>query len=627
MLRLKRSLLAVVEHVRAAASSRPFLRRLLRPLRHLLPLLKKPGLGAEAHVYRRWVAAHATLSAADRAAIRRHIAASPVRPVFSVVMPAYETPERFLREAIASVQAQIYPHWELCVADDASPSRTVGRVLAEAAAADARIRWMRRESNGHISAASNTALAMSRGDWVVLMDHDDLLAPEALYELMAEIADHPDAQVIYSDEDKIDESGLRFGPYFKPDYDPDLLLGQNVVSHLGAYRRDLLQRIGGFREGFEGSQDHDLTLRATMACPPTALRHIPRVLYHWRQNAGPASFSESFLARCIAASRRAVAEHLASQGVDAEVTAAPLLSHFNRVLYPLPDPPPLVSVIVPTRDRAALLRDCLDGVLHRTDYPAIEVLVADNGSTEPETNALFAELGADPRLRILPMPGPFNYSRLNNRAVAEARGEVLLLLNNDTKVIDRDWLRIMVAQAVRRGVGAVGCKLLYADDRVQHGGVVLGLGPERIAGHFEPGAPRLGVGHFGWLALQRSVSAVTAACMVLRRDIFLEVGGFDEENLPVAYNDVDLCLRIAERGYRNVWTPFAELYHLESASRGGDLGGEKAERARQELAYMRHRWAGQLDNDPYWNPNLSLQTGRADLIEPPRQAKRWATYP
>jgi glycosyltransferase involved in cell wall biosynthesis len=626
LLTLKPSLLTAAEYVRAFAGSRPLLRLLLRPLRHLLPPLKKPPLSAGAHAYRRWVAAHAALTAADRAAMERHIAASPVRPLFSVVMPAYETPEHFLREAIASVQAQIYPHWELCVADDASPSRTVSQVLAEASAADARIRWVRRESNGHISAASNTALAMSRGDWVVLMDHDDLLAPEALYELMAEIADHPDAHMIYSDEDKIDENGFRYGPYFKPDYDPDLLLGQNMVSHLGAYRRDLLERIGGFREGLEGSQDHDLTLRATLACPPAAVRHIPRVLYHWRQNAGSASFSESFLARCIAASRRAVAEHLAAQGIAAEVTAAPLLSHFSRVLYPLPDPPPLVSVIVPTRDRAALLRDCLDGILHRTDYPAIEVLIADNGSTEPETKALFAELGGDPRLRILPMPGPFNYSRLNNRAAAEARGEVLLLLNNDTKVIDGDWLRILVAQAMRQGVGAVGCKLLYADGKVQHGGVVLGLGPERIAGHFEPGAPRRDTGQFGWLALQRSVSAVTAACMVLRRDIFLEAGGFDEENLPVAYNDVDLCLRIAERGYRNVWTPFAELYHLESASRGDDLKGEKAARARQEIAYMRHRWGGQLDNDPYWNPNLSLQTGREDLIEPPRQAKRWAAY-
>ncbi|HEY4254539.1 MAG TPA: glycosyltransferase family 2 protein [Roseomonas sp.] len=617
-----------INRARLFVRARPGLKRRLLPIiRPLLPLLRARGVGMTPRQYRRWIARFDALSAADRAAIGRQIAALPDCPVFSVVMPAYGTPEHFLRQAIASVQAQLYPHWELCIADDASPTPTVARVLAEAAAADPRIRWIRRPVNGHISAASNSALGLARGAWVVLMDHDDLLAPEALHELAVAIAAHPDVQVIYSDEDKVDGAGRRYGPYFKPDFDPDLLLGQNMISHLGAYRRDLLDRIGGFREGFEGSQDHDLALRATAACGPAAVRHIPRVLYHWRQDAGPASFSESSLERCILASRRAVTEHLAGQGVAATVSAAPLAALHSRVAFPLPAPAPLVSVIVPTRDRAPLLRACLDGVLRRTDYPAIEVLVADNGSVEPATFALFEALREDPRVRILPMPGPFNYSHLNNRAAAEARGEVLVLLNNDIDVIGPDWLGEMVSQAVRPGVGAVGAKLLYADGRLQHGGILLGLGwPTGVAGHFATGAPGGDAGPFGWLALLRGASAVTGACLAVRREVFNAVGGLDEVNLPVAFNDVDFCLRLREAGYRNLWTPFAELHHLESASRGDDHGRGNAERASREMIYMHARWGALLHEDPHWNPNLSLVSGGMDLAGTPRRDKSWAGF-
>jgi GT2 family glycosyltransferase len=604
---------------------RPWLKRpLLRLLRPVLPYLQSRSVRINAASYATWITRHDTLRKDDIAAIRAHVARLPAAPLISVVMPAYETPERFLREAIASVRAQFWPHWELCIADDASPSPHVAAVLAEAAREDPRIRWVRRAANGHISAASNSALALATGEWVALMDHDDTLPPHALYEVALEAMAHPDAALIYSDEDKVDGEGRRSDPYFKPDIDPDLLLGQNMVSHLGVYRRDVLLALGGLREGLEGSQDHDLALRVLAACGPARVRHIPAVLYHWRQAAGPASFSESWLARCVAAGQRAVADHLAARGLTASVGPAPDAPMHYRVTWKLPDPAPLVSVIVPTRDRAELLRACLEGVLHGTDYPALEVLVADNGSVEPATQALFAGLAADPRVRILPMPGPFNYARLNNRAAAEARGEVLLLLNNDTEVMDPGWLREMVSQAMRPEIGAVGAKLLYGDGTVQHGGVILGTGwPGGVAGHAYPKSPGEATGAFGLLVLARTASAVTAACLALRKEVWDAVGGFDEAHLAVAFNDVDLCLKIRAEGWRNLWTPHATLRHLESVSRGRDLAGAGATRFAREVATMRARWGAALDQDPYWNPNLALDSGHRGLAFPPRRDKPW----
>lgn len=571
--------------------------------------------------YASWIARFDTLSNADRAAIRAHVAALPARPLISVVMPAYETPEPLLRAAIDSVQAQLWPHWELCVADDASPSPHVARILAEAAARDPRIRWVRRERNGHIPAATNSALALARGEYVALMDHDDLLPDHALYQVAAEIAAHPDAQVLYSDEDKLDAEGRRFGAYFKPDFDPDLLLGQNMVSHLGVYRRDLLQAIGGLREGLEGSQDHDLALRATAAAGPARVRHIPAILYHWRQTGQADSFSQAQLDRCTAASRRAVADALAARGVVARLEPAPLAPSHTRVVWPLPDPAPLVSVIVPTRDRAGLLATCAEGVLARTDYPAIEFLVVDNGSEEAGTLALFDRLRADPRVRILAAPGPFNYAALNNQAAAEARGEVLLLLNNDIDVMEPGWLRELASQALRPEVGAVGAKLLYADGRLQHGGVVTGVAG--VADHYLLRSAPGDSGYFGSLALVREVSAVTGACLALRRTVFEQVGGLDAANLAVAFNDIDLCLRIRAAGYRILWTPFAELHHLESASRGKDLAPEKAQRFAGEIAYMKRRWGATLMRDPFYSPWMSLDGAHCALAREPRRIPPW----
>jgi GT2 family glycosyltransferase len=607
-------------------SALPYRIRLGGLIRQWLPMGAQPRNRAlrdprDAASYQAWLAAQAPLSPADRAAIAAHVAAMPATPLISVVMPVHEPPAASLLEAIASVRAQLYPHWELCIADDASRAPHVARILADAAAADRRIRWVRRDTNGHISAATNTALALATGEFVALMDHDDLLAEHALYAMAAEIEAHPDAALVYSDEDKIDGQGRRYGPNFKPDFDPDLLFQQNVVSHLGLYRRDLLVALGGLREGFEGSQDHDLALRFSMACGAARVRHIPFVLYHWRQSGGPDSFSQKALDRCVQAGRRAIAEALATAGAEARLETPPLAPTYWRVVWPVPDPAPLVSIIVPTRDHAGMLAACAEGVLDRTDYPAIELIIVDNGSEQAETLALFDRLAEDPRVRILSAPGPFNYAALNNRAAAEARGDILLLLNNDIEVISAGWLRELVSQALRPDVGAVGAKLLYADDTLQHGGVVLGLGG--VAGHYLTGAGRDDAGNSGSLGLVREVSAATAACLALRRGVFEAVGGFDAANLPVAFNDVDLCLRIRAAGWRILWTPFAELYHLESASRGSDLTAEKARRFAGEVAHMQRRWGATLAGDPFGNPNLNTEGPVALLAARPPRFQPW----
>jgi glycosyltransferase involved in cell wall biosynthesis len=603
----------------------PALKRALRPL---IPYIARPLSRIRAQPftqrdYRKWIAENDRLTPADEQAIRVDIARFSHRPLLSIIMATYETPEAYLRAAIASVQAQIYDHWELCIADDASTLPYVATILRQAAAADPRIRVASRTVRGHMSVASNTALELARGEWVVLMDHDDLIPPDALYELVAEMNDRPDAQIIYTDEDKIDGHNQRYSPYFKPDFDPDLLLGQNLLNHLTAYRRGLVLSVGGFREGFEGAQDHDLALRATAACGPDAVRHIPRVLYHWRQLKTSGNFSQTLREQCVSSARRAVAEHLESRGIPARIV--PLAPVGHRIMFPLPKSAPLVSILIPTRNRADLLRVCLDGILNKTDYPALEVLVADNGSTEPDALDLLRDVQADPRVRILDLPGPFNFAGITNTAASEAQGDILLLLNNDIEVIRGDWLKEMVTLAVRSDVGAVGCRLLYPNGRLQHGGTVLGIGG--VADHLMVGAHRNDTGPFGVLKLLRSAGAVTAACLALRREVWEAVGGMDDINLAVAFNDVDLCLKIRQLGLRVVWTPFAELYHHESASRGSDLSPEKARRFRQEIDHITRRWDDVLLNDPYYNPNFSLDNASFVLAPSPRRKRRYHAAP
>ena len=571
--------------------------------------------------YSRWVDFHDTLSDTDRRAIRARLTRLPYRPLISVVMPVYNTPRDFLRKAVASVQAQLYPDWELCIADDASPEPEVFALLQELAAADERIKIMRRESNGHISASSNSALALATGEFVALMDHDDVLAEHALFEVVAALNANRDLDLIYSDEDHIDQHGRRNNAYFKSDFNLDLLLGHNLISHLGVYRRSLLEEVGGFRLGFEGSQDYDLALRVVDATVPARIHHIPAVLYHWRSNTGEATFSEAFMQRCIDTARRALTDHLERRGQAGVVLAHPQLPLWQRVKRAVPDPAPLVSVIVPTKDKPEILGPCIEGLLNRTDYNHLQVIIVDHQSTDPDALDLLGRLAKEPRVEIMPYEGPFNYSAINNAAVKRARGYLLALLNNDVDVINPDWLDEMVALAVLPEVGAVGAKLLYPDDRVQHAGVL--LGPGGVAGHYFHLVDGDDFGYFGRAVMTSSVAAVTAACLVVRRSVFDEVGGFDAENLPVAFNDVDLCLKIGEAGYRNVWTPHARLYHHESISRGSDQVGDRLAAFNREVEFMLQKWDGLLAADPFYNPNLHLPAANFAMSFPPRRRKPW----
>ena len=567
--------------------------------------------------YSKWTRRFDTLTDEIRAKMRRIADGFAYKPLISVVMPCYNPKPEWLREAIESVRRQIYPHWELCIADDASTDPTIRSIMEDYSRRDARIRVVFRSINGHISAASNSALALAAGEYVALLDHDDILAEQALFWVAEAINRHPDAGLIYSDEDKITESGIRRDPNFKCDWNYDLFLSQNMICHLGVYKAWLLCKIGGFREELEGAQDYDLALRFIEQLYPSQIVHIPRVLYHWRVHLNSAAQNANAKPYAYVAAERALNEHLARKGISAQAKRLQNCSSY-RVRYMLPEPAPLVTLIIPTRNGLHLIRQCLSSILEKTDYLNYEIIVVDYGSDDPQTLAYFDIIGSDPRIRILRDDRPFNYSALNNRAVRVAQGELVGLINNDIEVISPDWLTEMVSIALQPGVGAVGARLWYPDNTLQHGGVVLGVGG--VATHSHNHLPRGNPGYFGRAMLQQSFSAVTAACLVVRRSIFLEVGGFEEENLKIAFGDVDFCLRVREAGYRNVWTPYAEAYHHESATRGYEDTPEKQARFAGEIRYMQDRWGSLLLNDPAYSANLTLDREDFSYAWPPRVA-------
>ena len=537
------------------------------------------------------------------------------RPLVSVLVPVYNTPERWLRRCIESVQAQAYPAWELCIADDASTKPHVARILAEYASMDSRIRYVVRDSNGHIAEASNSALEIARGEYVALLDHDDELHPLALLECVSAFQYNPDWQMLFTDEDKMDEKGERSDPYFKSDWNPDLFFSQNCVCHLTVYRRELVEQVGGLRAGTEGAQDWDLTLRVIEHLQPDQIGHVPKVLYHWRMISGSTALAPGEKSYAHLAAKRVLGEYFTRNKIGAKVLEMPGYSGYFRISYAVTEPAPLVSLLIPTRDRVDLLRRCVDSILEKTTYPNYEIIVLDNDSSERETLDYLAEIETDPRVRVIRWPHPFNYSAINNFGAGHARGEVIGLLNNDIEVITPSWLTEMVGHALRPEIGVVGAMLYYPDDTIQHAGVVLGIGG--VAGHTYVGTSRGYPGHKHRAGLAQTLSAVTAACALMRASVFQEVGGLDE-GLRVAFNDIDLCLRIREKGYRNLWTPFAELYHYESATRGYENTPEKIERFKQEEAFMQNRWKGALETDPYYNPNFTLNGTPFTLAYPPR---------
>jgi glycosyltransferase involved in cell wall biosynthesis len=594
------------------------------PLFQKLVHVGKVGDPTELSEYEKWCEQHEALGDEDLAAIQGHIEAFSARPLISVLMPVFDPPEGLLEKAIQSVLDQIYGRWELCIADDASTKPWVREVLVRFAEKDPRIKVSYRPQNGHICEATNTALGMATGDYVALFDHDDLLAPIALYEVAAEVDAHPDAQLIYSDEDKIDVEDRRFDPYFKPDWNPDLNYGQNYLSHLTVYKSELIREVGGFRKGYEGSQDWDLILRAIERIPATAIRHIPKLLYHWRAVPGSTALQQTEKSYPVEAARKALADHFDRLGQTVEMLAVP--GDHWRIKYPLPSPAPLVSLIVPTRNALKLVRQAVTSLLEKTSYPNFEIVIVDNGSDDPEALAYFAEITrrGDARIRVLPHHKPFNYSAINNFAVSESHGEIIGLLNNDVEAINSEWLSEMVSQAMRPGIGAVGAMLYYPLNTVQHAGVILGLGG--VAGHPFKEFPRGDQGQKNRLRLVQNYSAVTAACLVIRKERFLEVGGFNEKDLPIAFNDVDLCCKLISAGYRNLWTPYAEFYHHESATRGVEDTPEKKARFQSEIDYMMNTWGTLLMADPAYNPNLTLVGEDFSPAYLSRAQKSWAGH-
>ncbi|MCU7879003.1 MAG: glycosyltransferase [Candidatus Thiodiazotropha sp. (ex Lucinoma borealis)] len=526
------------------------------------------------------------------------------RPLISIVMPVFNVEESWLRVAINSVLDQSYLEWELCIADDASTLPHVKRILMEYERRYKQIKVIYREVNGHISAATNSALSLATGDYVGLMDHDDKLAPYALFFVAQEIVLNPQAELIYSDEDKLNDEGVRCDHYFKPDFNPDLMRAHNMICHFGVYQRSLLEKVGGIREGYEGAQDYDLALRCLRKIEPREqVRHIPWVLYHWRAIPESTASGGEAKSYAIDAAIRAVEDDLSVRGVKADVVESELIEGMIRVRYHLPEAVPLVSIIIPTRNGKRLLQQCIESIRDRTLYEAYEIIVVDNQSDDQATLDYFTELDEETDIRVLRYNHPFNFSAINNFAVEHAKGDLLCFMNDDIEVITPDWLGEMASHGIRQEIGAVGARLWYPDDRLQHGGVVLGLGG--VAGHAMKYTAKDNKGYMGRSVLIQNYSAVTAACLLVRREVFDAVSGFDSDHLAVAFNDVDLCIRIHQRGYYNLWTPYAELYHHESASRGAEDTPEKQLRFNGEAEYMLEKYGPFLERDPAYNLNLT----------------------
>ena len=521
------------------------------------------------------------------------------KPLISIVVPVYNTPQVFLRQMIESVQNQSYSEWELCIGN-ASPENKEMKKILEEYKNDARIKEVEIPENKGISQNTNRAMEIASGEWIGLLDHDDLLAPNALYEIAKAVNEHLDAEVIYTDEDKVTtDLKEHFQPHLKPDFNLDLLRSNNYICHFFVASRDLIKRVGGFRPEFNGAQDYDLILRCTEQAKQIV--HIPKILYHWRVHKASTADNPASKMYAFDAGKRAIEEHLVRCRTKGTVQHTKDLG-FYRVKYEVCGEP-LVSIIIPNKDQAEALKKCLDSIREKTSYRNYEIIIVENNSEEPETVAFYKKIAGE-KIKIVTWEGEFNYSAINNFGVRHARGDYLLLLNNDVEIINGDWLTEMLSHCQRKEVGIVGAKLYYPDNTIQHAGIIIGIGG--VAGSVFVGLPRAFSGYLHKASIQLDLSAVTAACMLVKRSVFEQVGGL-EEKLKVAFNDVDFCLRVREKGYLVVYDPYAELYHYESKTRGAEDTKEKIRRFQTEIEYMRSHWIGLLKKgDPYYNCNLSL---------------------
>lgn len=522
-------------------------------------------------------------------------------PKISILVPVYNTPETFLRQMIESVQKQTYGNWELCIANANPANEQVKVILKEYTANDARVKVTDVPENEGIAQNTNKALEIADGTFIGLLDHDDVLAENALYEVVKELNKAVDTDVIYTDEDKVSTAmDEYFSPNFKPDFNLDMLRSNNYFCHFFVAKKELIETVGGFRGEYNGAQDYDLFLRCIEKAERIA--HIPKILYHWRVH--QESTADNPLSKMYAydAGQKAIEQHLKRCGVTAEVSKTENLG-FYRVKYQQ-EGSPLVSILIPNKDQKDTLDQCLKSIEARTDYENYEIIIIENNSTEQETFEYYKQI-KNPKIRVIEWKDEFNYSAINNFGVRHAKGEYLLFLNNDIEVINSDWIGEMLSNCQREEVGAVGAKLYYPDNTVQHAGVIVGIGG--VAGSVFVGLKRGYTGYMHRASIQQNLSAVTAACMMVKKSVFEEVGGFEEE-LKVAFNDIDFCLKIREKGHLIVYDPYVELYHYESKTRGAEDTTEKIRRFQSEIEYMRSHWSSILKNgDPAYNPNLSLK--------------------
>lgn len=522
-------------------------------------------------------------------------------PLISIAVPAYQTPVEFLRQMIESLIVQTYSNWELCIVNASPDNEEMQKVLAEYSAGDSRVRFCNLKENLGIAENTNRAFAMTKGEFVGLLDHDDLLAPNALYEIVKILQDHPQADALYTDEDKVTtELDEHFQPHLKPDFNLDLLRSNNYICHFFVVQKSIVEKAGGFRKEFDGAQDYDFIFRCTENAGEVL--HVPEILYHWRTHKASTADNPASKMYAFEAGKRAIEAHLERTGTEGEVSHTQDLG-FYRVKYPVQGKP-LVSVIIPNKDEKETLQTCLEMLEKNTGYQNFEIIIVENNSTTDEIFRYYKELSGNRKIHLLRWGKEFNYSAINNFAVAHAKGEYLLFLNNDVKSINPDWLEEMLGVCQRPEVGGVGAKLIYPDNTIQHAGCVIGMGG--IAGHMFVDMPADHTGYLHKASLLQDMSAVTAACLLMKKEVFEQAGGFTEE-LAVAFNDVDLCLKVRKNGYLIVYDPYAKLYHMESKTRGAEDSKEKVRRFQTEIEYMRCHWIDILKNgDPCYNKNLSL---------------------
>lgn len=523
------------------------------------------------------------------------------RPLISIAVPAYQTPVEFLKQMIESLISQTYPEWELCIANASPDNEEMQRVLADYSAKDSRVRFCNLKENLGIAENTNRAFSMAKGEFMGLLDHDDLLAPNALYEIVQALQDHPQADALYTDEDKVTtELDEHFQPHLKPDFNLDLLRSNNYICHFFVVRRSIVEKAGGFRKEFDGAQDYDFIFRCTENA--REVLHVPEILYHWRTHKASTADNPASKMYAFEAGKRAIEANLERTGTKGVVSYTQDLG-FYRVKYPVQGKP-LVSVIIPNKDEKETLQTCMEMLNSNTSYQNFEIIIIENNSTTDEIFRYYKELSKDPRIHLLRWGKEFNYSAINNFGVAHAKGEYLLFLNNDVKSINPDWMEEMLGVCQRPEVGGVGAKLIYPDNTIQHAGCVVGMGG--IAGHMFVDMPADRTGYLHKASLLQDMSAVTAACLMMKKEVFEEAGGFTED-LAVAFNDVDLCLKVRKNNHLIVYDPYAKFYHMESKTRGAEDSKEKVRRFQTEIEYMRCHWLDILKNgDPYYNKNLSL---------------------